>query len=201
VLEELHHELGADAGEGDTGLGDFGDHLIPHLVDRGRVFAHPMKGYWKDLGQPHKYLAAHHDVLTGDLGVFGDPGWPILGHQHQRAAARVLDGARVTDSLLSPGASVSGTVIRSVLGPGVVVEKGALVRDSVVFQDSRVEEGARLDWTVLDRDCVVGPGAEIGSPDTDPDDSDAIVLIGRGSRVGRGVTLPDGARLEPGTTA
>ena len=44
-----------------------------------------MKGYWKDLGQPHKYLAAHHDVLTDDLGVLGDPDWPILGHQQQRA--------------------------------------------------------------------------------------------------------------------
>jgi glucose-1-phosphate adenylyltransferase len=201
VLEELHHELGADADAGDTGLGDFGEHLVPRLVERGRVFAHPMPGYWKDLGQPHKYVAAHHDVLGGDLGVLSDPDWPILGHQQQRSAARVLDGARVSDSLLSPGSTVSGTVIRSVLGPGVVVEEGALVRDSVVFQDTRVEEGARLDWTVVDRDCVVGPGAEVGSADTDPDDSDAIVLIGRGSRVGRGVTLGRGARLEPGTTA
>ena len=41
-------------------------------------------GYWRDLGQPHKYLAAHHDVLTDDLGVLGDPDWPILGHQQQR---------------------------------------------------------------------------------------------------------------------
>jgi glucose-1-phosphate adenylyltransferase len=201
VLEELHHELGADAGEGDTGLGDYGEHLIPHLVGRGKVFEHAMKGYWKDLGQPHKYVAAHHDVLTDDLGVLGDPDWPILGHQQQRAAARVLDGARVTDSLLSPGAVVSGTVIRSVLGPGVVVEEGALVRDSVVFQDTRVEEGARLDWSVVDRDCVVGPGAEVGSAETDPDDSDAIVLIGRGSLIGRGVAIAGGARLEPGTTA
>jgi glucose-1-phosphate adenylyltransferase len=201
VLEELHHGLGADADEGDTGLGDYGEHLVPHLVGRGKVFVHPMEGYWKDLGQPHKYVAAHHDVVADDLGVLDDPDWPILGHQQQRSAARVLDGARVTDSLLSPGSTVSGTVIRSVLGPGVVVEAGALVRDSVVFQDTRVEEGARLDWAVVDRDCVVGPGAEVGSPDTDPDDSDAIVLIGRGSSVGRGVTVPGGARLEPGTTA
>jgi glucose-1-phosphate adenylyltransferase len=201
VLEELHQELGEDAGQGDSGLGDFGEHLVPRLVDRGRVFRHPMKGYWKDLGKPHKYVAAHHDVLAGDLDVLGDPEWPIVGHQQQRSAARVLDGARVSDSLLSPGSTVSGTVIRSVLGPGVVIEPGALVRDSVVFQDTRVEEGARLDWAVVDRDCTIGTGAEIGSPDTDPDDSDAIVLIGGGSRVGPGVRLAGGARLEPGTSA
>jgi glucose-1-phosphate adenylyltransferase len=48
---------------------------------------------------------------------------------------------------------------------------------------------------------VIERGAEVGSPDTDPDDSDAIVLVGRGSTVGAGVTLEVGARLEPGSTA
>ncbi|CAI9407186.1 glucose-1-phosphate adenylyltransferase family protein [Nocardioides sp. T2.26MG-1] len=201
VLEQLHRELGMDADEGDSGLGDFGDHLLPRLVDRGRVFAHAMPGYWRDLGQPHKYLAAHRDVLVDDRGVLGEPGWPIIGHQLQRPPARVLDGGRVADSLLSPGSVVRGTVLRSVLGPGVVVEEGALVRDSVVFQDTVVAEGARLDWSIIDRDCVVGHAAEVGEPDTDPDDPDAIVLVGRGSTIGPGVALGAGSRLEPGTTA
>lgn len=201
VLEELHRELGADAGEGDTGLGDYGEHLLPRLVERGKVFAHAMPGYWKDLGQPHKYLAAHHDVLVDDLGVFGDPDWPVVGHDQQRIAARVLDGAQVADSLLSPGSVVGGTVVRSVLGPGVEVVAGAVLRDSVVFRDTRIEADARLDRCVVDQDCVVGPGATVGSPDTDLDDPDAITLVGRGSTIGAGATVSPGARLEPGTTA
>jgi len=201
VLEQLHRELGADAGEGDTGLGDYGEHLVPRLVERGRTFVHEMPGYWKDLGQPHKYLEAHHDVLTDDQGVLGDVDWPILSHQQQRPAARVLDGGQISDSLLSPGSRVSGTVVRSVLGPGVVVDQGAVVRDSVVFRDTHIQSGSRLDWTVVDQDCVVGPDAVVGSPETDPDDPDTIVLIGRRSTVGRGVALEQGARLEPGTTA
>jgi len=200
VLEELHRELGADADKGDTGLGDYGEHLIPRLVDRGRTFVHEMTGYWKDLGQPHKYIAAHHDVLTDDLGVLGDMDWPILSHQQQRPAARVLEGGQVCDSLLSPGSRVSGTVIRSVLGPGVVVEEGAVVRDSVIFRDTHIRSGARLDWTVVDQDCVVGPDAEVGCQETDPGDAEAITLIGRGSTVGRNVILDRGSRLEPGTT-
>ncbi|WP_243058144.1 sugar phosphate nucleotidyltransferase [Nocardioides sp. SR21] len=201
VLEELHRELGADAEAGDTGLGDYGEHLVPRLVERGKTYVHAMPGYWKDLGQPAKYLAAHHDILDDDLGVLGDADWPILGHQQPRPAARVLDGGRVSDSLLSPGSCVSGTVIRSVIGPGVVVEEGALVRDSVVFRDCVVRSGARVDWAIVDQDCEIGPDAGIGSPDTDPEDSDAIVLVGRGTTVGRGVELPEGARLEPGSSA
>lgn len=201
LLEELHRELGADADEGDTGLGDYGEHLVPRLVERGKTYVHQMPGYWKDLGQPAKYLAAHHDVLRDDLGVLGDLDWPILSHQQQRPAARVLEGGSASDSLLSPGSRVGGTVIRSVIGPGAVVEEGALVRDSVVFRDTRIEAGARLDWAIVDQDCVIGAGAEVGSPDVDPDDSDAIVLIGRGTTVGPNVILDEGARLEPGSSA
>src|SRR5918997_415220 len=51
ALEEVHRELAADSEEGDTGLEDFGDHLVPRLVDRGKTFVHPIGGYWRDLGQ------------------------------------------------------------------------------------------------------------------------------------------------------
>jgi glucose-1-phosphate adenylyltransferase len=201
VVEELHRELGGDAPEHDTGLGDYGEHLLPRLVERGRVQAHPIGGYWKDLGQPHKYLAAHRDVLTDDLGVLDEVDWPIVGQQHWRPGARVLDGAVAADSLLSPGCVVRGTVVRSVLGPGVRVEEGAEVRDSVIFESTVVETGARVDRAVVDRDCVVGAGAVVGSPDADLDDPDAITLVGRGSRVAAGAVLDAGSRLEPGTTA
>ena len=202
VLEELHRELADHSDPGDTGLGDFGDHLLPRMVDRGKVVVHELPGYWRDLGQPHHYLAAHQDVLTDDLGVLATPGWPILTRQPQRVPARVLEGGRVVDSLLSPGSRVEGTVIRSVLGPGAVVEKGAVVRNSVVFRDSLVASGAEVDWTVMDSDCLIAPGAVVGDPDADGvGDPDAVTLVGRGSTVGEGVRLPPGSRLEPGTTA
>jgi glucose-1-phosphate adenylyltransferase len=202
VLEELHRELGADSEAGDTGLGDFGDHLVPRLVERGSTYAWALGGYWRDVGQPHHYLQAHQDVLTDDLGVLNVPGWPILTRQPQRVPGRVLEGGRVVDSLLSPGSRVAGTVVRSVLGPGAVVEEGAEVHDSVVFADSLVRAGSRVHWTVVDARCAVGPDARIGDPDADgTGDPDAVTLVGQGSVVGEGVRLASGARLEPGTTA
>jgi glucose-1-phosphate adenylyltransferase len=199
VLEELHRDLAAGSDEGDTGLGDFGDHLLPALVERGRTFAHRHEGYWRDLGQPHHYLRAHREVLTDDREVLSVLGWPILSRLPQRVPARVLDGGEVVDSLLSPGSRVAGVVRRSVLGPGVVVESGAEVHDSVVFADTVVRAGARVHWSVLDTGCVIEAGARLGSPDEDPlDDPDAVTLVGRGSKVSE--ELRAGSRLEPGTT-
>jgi glucose-1-phosphate adenylyltransferase len=202
VLEELHRELSKDSDPGDTGLGDFGEHLVPRLVERGRTVAHPFDGYWRDLGQLHHYLQAHQEVLTDDVGVLGEPGWPILTRQPQRVPGRVLDGGRVTDSMVGPGARVAGRVSRSVLGPGVVVEAGAEIHNSVVFADSVVRAGARVDWSVVDTGVVIEVDATVGDPEADgTGDPDAVTLVGRGSVVGRGVRLEAGARLEPGTTA
>lgn len=206
VLDTLHVELSRDpevgSEPGDTGLGDFGEHLLPRLVERGGVVAHDLGGYWRDLGQPHLYLRGHRELLVDDQGVLGVPGWPILTRQPQRRPARILDGAVVADSMLSPGATVGGTVRRSVLGPGVVVEAGAEVVDSVVAADTVVRSGARVAWSILDTGCTVEERAAVGDPGVPAlDDPDVVTIVGRDSVVGAGVRLPPGSRLEPGSTA
>jgi glucose-1-phosphate adenylyltransferase len=211
VLEQMHRERtaagesgGSDdrADSGDTGLGDYGESIVPRLVERGRTFAHAMPGYWRDLGQPHLYLAAHQELLDGTASyLFADPQWPFLTRQPQRVPARLDRGCVVEDSLVSPGARVAGTVRRSVLGPGVVVETGAEVVDSVVLADSAVEPGARVSWTVVDAGCTIGRDARVGDPSArGTADPDEVTLVGRDCVVPPGTALAKGARLEPGTT-
>ena len=88
----------------------------------------------------------------------------------------------------------------SVLGPGVVVERGAQVVDSVLFEDVIVRSGAVVTTSVVDVGCRIGRSARIGAvPTARVAADDDIVLVGAGSTV-ESVIAP-GARLEPGTTA
>lgn len=201
VLEELHRELGGDAEEGDSGLGDFGEHLLPRMVDRGRTGAFELPGYWRDLGQPHLYLRAHRELLLDDVGILNDPAWPVLTRHTQRGPARMLDGAEVSDSLVSSGCVVAGRVERSVLGPGVHVAAGARVSDAVVFADCVIEADAVVSRAIVDKHCRIGERARVGADAADLDDSDAIALVGKQSTVEAGEVVPAGARLEPGSTA
>jgi glucose-1-phosphate adenylyltransferase len=205
TLHELRAELAgeqddADARDGDSGIGDFGEHLLPRLVDRGKVVAVPLTGYWRDVGQPGLYLQSHRDLLAGRVDVFDHPGRPVISHWPDRPAARVRAAGECRDSLLSPGADVSGTVVGSVLGPGVVVEKGAEVHDSVVMEDCVIRAGAVVRTTVLDERCVVGERALVGGePAGRLARDEDVVLVGRDSRIDADVAA--GARLEPGSDA
>lgn len=201
ALEELNRRLPGDD-DGGSGLGDFGEHLLPALVAGGSVYAHAMPGYWKDVGRPEAYFAAHRDLLVGDIGLLDQEGWPILTRSAQRGPVRLVKGSRVEDSLVSPGARIEGTVRRSVLGPGVVVEAGATVADSIVLADTTVAAGAKVSWSILDSGVHVGEQARVGGRPaaTLPTDAE-LSLVGKDARIGRRVVLGKGARLEPGTTA
>ncbi|SDS93006.1 glucose-1-phosphate adenylyltransferase [Nocardioides scoriae] len=198
LLEELHRSVsGADSEReaGDSGLGDFGDLLVPRLVERGAAYSHRLEGYWRDLGQPHHYLNAHLELLADETDLFeGD--WPVRTQQPERRPAYVAAGAQVADSLLSAGSHVSGTVTRSVLGPDVVVEAGAEVVESVVSAGTVVRSGATVTRTIVDTACDIGGGAHVGGPDTALDDPDAITILGRDAQVSGDVA--PGGRVPPG---
>jgi glucose-1-phosphate adenylyltransferase len=204
ALRELRAELSAAADGDDSGIGDFAEHLLPRLVEQRQVRAVPLAGYWRDLGRPSAYLQGHRDLLAGKIDAMAAPGRPVISKWQDRTAARLRTGAVVEDSLLSPGCDVAGEVVRSVLGPGVVVEAGARVEDSVLFEDVVVRRGATVTTSLVDERCVIGEGARVGATPADPDDTpaeDEVTMLGVESTVGDGVTLPGGSRLEPGTTA
>jgi glucose-1-phosphate adenylyltransferase len=198
TLRDLRRELSGDADGDDSGIGDFGEHLLPRLVETGRTAAVPLTGYWRDVGQPGLYLQSHRDLLTGRVDVFDHPGRPVISHWPDRPAARVRAMGECRDSLLSPGSDVSGLVVGSVLGPGVVVEKGAEVHDSVVMQDCIIRAGAVVRTSVLDERCEVLAKARVGEePARRVGRDDDLVLVGRDSSVSG--TVAAGGRIEPGS--
>ena len=168
-------------------LADLGDQLLPRLVREGRAHEHRLAGYWRDLGTVEAYWQAHMDLVSDDPPFDpADPDWPLQTMGGTSPAAMVRREATVEDALLSGGCDVAGTVQRSVLSRGVLVEAGAEVVDSVLLEDVVVRSGARVVRAVLDRGAHVGEGVTVGG------DGD-ITLVGNGRRVAK--DLPAGGRL------
>ena len=209
-----------EGGDGSAaqGLKDFGHKLLPALIERGRAYAYPLAGYWRDVGTIRSYWESHMELLrpTPPLDL-DDAGWPVLTQGNQRMPAHVHAAARVENSLVAPGCVVRGHVVNSVLAPGVVVEEGALVQDSIIFHDAVIGPGARVRRAILDGDARVGEDSIIGESRAQTSGDDGaneaapegdnsaeqgdIALVGRWARLPRGARVPAGGCVKPHGTA
>src|SRR5206468_12037870 len=126
-----------------------------------------------------------------------DKDWVIHTRSEERAPARVGATAQVHRSLISHGCVIDGTVVNSVLSPGVRVDVGAVVRDSIVMFDSVIRAGAVIDRAILDKEVVVGQGAIVGEGPYDgaPNRQEPGRLNTGITVVGKQSVVPRGARL------
>lgn len=159
-----------DALARDKDESDFGMHILPHAIENDNVFAYPFYGYWRDVGTIQAYWEANMDILREDSGL-NPQKWDIItniesgGRHTDRPPARFGSKAQLQNSLISAGCKIEGSVVNSVLAPGVVVEAGAVVRDSILFQDCVVKAGAEVDLAILDKLVTVGENAKLGTGD------------------------------------
>jgi mannose-1-phosphate guanylyltransferase len=131
---------------------------FPSLIQGGQILvAKAWDAYWRDVGTPASYLAAHADALSGklggswerpliDRGAVVDQAASVGGQVVVGAGARVAPGAKVERSVLHEGAAVEkdATVEDSIMGPGSTVGTGASVRDCVLGAGARVPPGVAL---------------------------------------------------------
>lgn len=174
-----------EEGGNPTSRHDFGHDIIPFMLEHGQsVYAYPFANYWQDVGTIQSYWEAHMELL-GEHPVFDlyDPSWVIHTRSEERAPAQLYGSAQVRSSLISHGCIIKGTVEHSVLSPGVIVEEGAQVRDSIILFDCVIGAGSVVDRSILDKEVVVGKNCRVGYGD------DAVPNKLEPGRLNTGITL------------
>ncbi len=142
---------------------DFGKHVIPHLVSRRQVSAFRYTGYWLDIGTIKSYYLASLDLLSEKPRLkLQSRRSPVLSVPDDRAPFIVGGGADLRNSLVCNGCVINGSVRSSILSPGVRVERGAKVVDSILFDDCVVHAGAVVKGVIMDKGCAVGGRARVG---------------------------------------
>jgi glucose-1-phosphate adenylyltransferase len=191
--EDSKNDLGGDiipamVKAGQAHVYDFNSNEVPGATDRDRA-------YWRDVGTLDSYYDAHTDLVSIHP-VFNlyNRDWPIFTSLPQMPPAKFVfeeggRAGRALNSLVSPGAIVSGALVRgSVISPGVYIDSHALVEDSVLMHDVRVGEGAVVRRAILDKHVTVPPGARIG---VDPAEDarrftmspGGIAVVGKGGKI------------------
>jgi len=180
------------------------DVLRPMIEAGERLVVHEFEGYWEDVGTIGSYYRANLGLLGSEprLALY-DPRWPILTRDEERSPALLREGAEVEDSLIANGCRVAGRVRGSVLFPGVSVEEGAEVSESVVMSDVVLARDARVNRAIIDKYARVGEGAVVGHGEAprgpESDWLEGLTLVGKdarippGGRVGRAVVIGVGS--------
>jgi len=196
----------------DAGV-DFGMHVLPHAIAHHDAYAYPFRGYWRDVGTIQAYWEANMDILRPDSGILPQA-WGIHtnveaeGRLTDRPPARFGGKTRLQNALVPAGCVINGTVINSVLAPGVVVEEGAVVRNSILFADCVVKKNAVVDLAVCDKGTIIGERAVLGLGENYEVKNrqhpkhlySGITLTGKRAAVPAGATVGRNCIIDPYTT-
>ena len=148
---------------------DFGKDIIPALIGEGKnVYAYKFEGYWKDVGTIDSLWEANMDLLspTNELDL-SDPTWKIYTEDTTDLPQYIGADASISNAYITQGCSINGEVRNSVLFTDAVVQQGAKVIDSVLMPGAVVEEGATVIRALVANDITIGKNAVVGSADSE----------------------------------
>ena len=189
---ESNHDMGGDivpdfVSRGEAAVYDLNLNEVPGSTERDRF-------YWRDVGTIDSFFDAHQDLISA-LPIFNlyNQDWPIFSQQLNSPPAKFVRDAKgnlgtTIDSIVSLGTLISGGHLeRSVIGSWCVVDSGATVVDTVVFDRVRIGADAVVRRAILDKDVVIGEGAKVGV-NHDDDRSRGFTVTDSGiTVVGKGV--------------
>ncbi len=179
---------------------EFGRDIIPRLMaGAGRIYGYKFYDYWGYSRTIEEYWQSNMDLL-GDNPAIDLEAWGLrtnLEHRGIRDCAPLKLGrtATVSDSLIYNGCTVDGLVERSILYPGVRVEKGAVVRDSILFFNNRVAADAQLEKVISDVNSTIGQGCQLGGFGDSA--TKKITVLGWNNHLPAGTVIGGGCTIYP----
>jgi glucose-1-phosphate adenylyltransferase len=173
LLEKM---LAEDAADENTAH-DFGKDILPKAIGTNlQVFAYPFQdvktraqSYWRDVGTIDAYYEASLELVhvKPELNIY-DQDWPIWTYQVQQPPAKFIldeDGRRgmALNSMVSGGCIISGAVVReSLLFTNVRVDEGSSIQRSVILPHVEIGRGCVICGAILDEGCEIPDGMSIG---------------------------------------
>lgn len=197
--KKLRHYLEDDE-QNPISHNDFGKDILPAMLeDKQKMVAYPFEGYWKDVGTIDSLWEANMDLLDPKVPLdLYDESWKIFSRNPVMPPHYIAQGAVVQNSMVTEGCSIAGFVDFSVLFAGVMVEEGAVVRDSIVMPGTVIKKNAVVEYAVIAENCVIEENAVIGQRPEDATDKEnwGVAVVGNDIHVGRGAVVAPKAMVE-----
>lgn len=185
---------------------DFGKHLLPTMVEKGKTFAYLFDGYWEDIGTIESFYQANIALTRPDspFDCYNEVRPIYTSHYH--LAGPKIHNSLINQSIICEGCIVEADEIRnSILGPRSVVGKGSIVTDSYIMGNDYYErpieteslperlhigENCIIKKAIIDKNSFIGDNVRLINKNNvknyDGDNfyvRDGIIIIPRGSTI------------------
>ena len=176
---------------------DFGKHIIPYCHEKGkRLFAYEYNGYWKDVGTLGSYWEANMELIDiiPEFNLY-EEFWKIYTNSDIIPPQYIADTAIIDRSIIGDGAEIYGEVHNCVIGSGVTIGAGSVVRDSIIMKDVQIGAGCIIDKAIIAESVHISDNATLGTGADVPNKlkpniySFGLVTIGENSVIPEGVQI------------
>ena len=187
---------------------DFGKHIIPYCHEKNEpMYAFEYNGYWKDVGTLSSYWEANMELIdiVPEFNLYEEY-WKIYTKQDIISPQYIGKEAAIEKCIIGEGSEIYGDLKSSVMGEGVYVGKGVVIRDSIIMRGVRIGDNCHIEKSIIAEDCVIGNDVRLGEGNIAPNElnpniyTDGIVTIGELSVIPSGVTIGKNTVISGETT-
>lgn len=155
---------------GELGYQSFSRDVMVKGVDMYRIYGYEFKGYYASIDSLANYYKHNMELLVKENrdALFRANGANIYTNVRDSAPCKITEGACVKNSMIADGCVIEGTVENSILFRGVHVAKGAVVKNSIIMQNTDVGEDTMLNCVITDKGVRVLNGRMLSGHETHP---------------------------------
>lgn len=170
---------------------DFGKHVIPYCFQKGApLYAYEFNGYWKDVGTLNSYWEANMELIDiiPEFNLYEEY-WKIYTRSEILPPQYISADSVVEKSIIGEGSNIYGKVYNSVIGCGVTIGTGTVVRDSIIMNRTSIDANCQINKAIVAEDVEIKDGVILGVGEEVPNETDphiynhGIVTIGEKSLI------------------
>ena len=172
---------------------DFGKHVIPYCHQNGApLYAYEFNGYWKDVGTLNSYWEANMELIDiiPEFNLYEEY-WKIYTRSEILPPQYISGDSVVEKSIIGEGTTVLGQVYNSVIGCGVTIGEGTVVRDSIIMNRTEIGKDCELTKAIVAEDVIIGNEVKLGTGEEVENDTAPHIYNHGLVTVGEKSILPD----------
>ncbi len=180
---------------------DFGKHIIPYCRENGRrLFAYEYNGYWKDVGTLGSYWEANMELidLIPEFNLYEEY-WKIYTNSDTIEPQYISADAVTERCIIGEGSEIYGKVYGSVIGPGVIIGKDTVVRDSIIMQNTKIGDNVNIAKSIIAENVKIGDNVELGIGEEVPNKLNESVYAFGLVTIGENSVIPSGMKVGKNT--